>query len=422
MDNFEKINSLYNKAGKLIEENQFESAIEIYNEILGLDSNYYKAYFQRANSYMSLGKIDNAIEDFSKGLNINDDVYAHLLRASAYDAKKMFEESIEDYSIVIGQVTDSEILKLTYSNRGSAYNDLHQTENALNDFIKALELDPNNTEIIRMTAFLFNSLKQISNAINAWSKLLKLIPDDLEGLQQRAKLNFEKTRFDDVIDDCNRAIKLNPQDSQMYLIRGGAFYEKGEVLKAKSDLQIAKNKGNPTAKKMLDQLAKDESDNLYRMKNIEAFNVDTVDNDKAAHFFRKLSGNETFTLDTNEKPLSMMFFNLSNNLPQYSYANGFLLSISIDDAETKTGHIDKIGDFLNQHALAAIKVEQGGNLEEAKITVKKDWKSIYNKDKTSSKSDSNSNPVSQPTSNKKGCLSSIVFVLLIIIIIIVYLL
>lgn len=53
---------------------QYETSIKDFNGALELDSNYSKAYFSRATSYLLLKKTDKAIEDFKKSLACEEDV------------------------------------------------------------------------------------------------------------------------------------------------------------------------------------------------------------------------------------------------------------------------------------------------------------------------------------------------------------
>jgi len=421
MDNSEKIKSLFEKGNKLIEENKLESAIEMFNEVLALDYSFYKAYFQRAHSFMSLGKIDNAIEDFSKGIEIKEDAYAYLLRATAFDAKKMFEESFKDYTKVIELENDPSILFFAYLNRGSGFNELNRYSEAVKDFNEAIKINPKDPKAAKGRAIAYFHLKQLENAINDWSSVIKLAPNDSEAFKRRASLYIQKGKLEEAITDCDKSLNLNPKDSETYVIRGSAYFEKGDIEKAILDLQKASEQGNEVATKTLKQIKEKISKNHFILKDIEPFNIPPVNNDIAESFFKQLTGGESFMLDNDIKPLSMIIFYARNDFPKHSYVKGLLLSINIDNFQKKSSNEKVMEDLFNEFAIASITIEIGGELKEAKITVQKDWKSIYNKDKTSPKSVSTLNPTPQPTSNKKGCLASIVFVLSFLILIIVYL-
>ena len=424
MDNTEKIKSLYEKGCKLIEENQANSAIEIFNEILSLDSGFYKAYFQRAHSYMSLGKIDNAISDFDNAINIKkDDAILYLMRATALDTKKMFKESSEDYRKVIELEPDPNILYFAHLNRGSAFNDLEKYSDAVKDFTKAIGKNSEDPKAIKGRAVAYFHLKQIDNSINDWSTVIKLTPNDAEAYKKRASLYIQKSKIEETISDCDKSLNLDPKDSETYLIRGSAYYEKGDIQKAISDLQKASDQGNEVAAQTLKQIEEKISKNHFKLKDIEPFNIPPVDNEKAEHFFKQLTGNEAFILETDRKPLSMILFYVRNDFPKKSYAKGLLLSINVDDFKEKSRNEKVMEDLFNEFAIASITIEIGDELKEPKLSIQKDWKKDFDKEQSSSNKDKVATKKKRELKeNKKGCLFSIVFVLSIIIIIIVYLL
>ncbi|MDP8322798.1 MAG: tetratricopeptide repeat protein [Candidatus Stygibacter australis] len=251
MENTDKIKSLYEKGSKLVEEDQTEEAIAIFNEIISLDPGFYKAYFQRAHLYMSSGDIDNAISDFSAGLEIKQDAYAYLLRASAYDTKEMFEQSSRDYSKVIKLESDPGILYFAHLNRGSAFNYLERYSEAVEDFTKAMEINPEDPKAFRGRAIAYFHLNQIDKSIDDWSTVIKLTPDDAEPYKKRASLYFQIDRSIDAIKDSTKSIELDHNDIESYIIRGSSYLKESDVIKAKTDLQFAKNKGNEAAAQLL---------------------------------------------------------------------------------------------------------------------------------------------------------------------------
>jgi tetratricopeptide (TPR) repeat protein len=418
MENNEKIKSLYEEGCKLAERDQADSAIAVFNEILSLDSGFYRAYFQRAHLYMALGEIDKAISDFSEGLGIKQDARAYLLRAAAYDTKEMFDKSSRDYSEVIELESNPAILYFAYLNRGSAFNYLNRYSEAVEDFKNAIKTNPEDPQAYKGRAVAYFHLKQIEDSISDWSTIVKLTPGDAEAYKRRASLYIQIAKIEETISDCDKSLDLDPKDSETFIIRGNAYFDRGDVQKAISDLQEAKLLGNEVAVQTLKQIEDRILKNLFKLNEIEPFIIHAADDKEAKSFFNQLTGNETFTLETSSKPLSMIIFNLRNNLPQHSIANGLLLPISIDDALEKTQDNEKMGEFLSKYAIAAIKVEIGGDLKEAKITVQKDWKSIYEQNQMPS---SSGEKVPQTSiSKKKGCLTSIIMILSIIISVIAY--
>lgn len=77
-------------------------AIEDYNKIIQLDSDYIEAYRQRGISYYEINKNDKAIDDFNFILKINPgDAGIYRLRGKAYTRKFDYKKAIEDFKEAI---------------------------------------------------------------------------------------------------------------------------------------------------------------------------------------------------------------------------------------------------------------------------------------------------------------------------------
>jgi len=92
-----------------------------------------------------------------------------------------------------------------YYNRGIAYRDRQNYKQAIDDFTKTIELDPNH-------------LYAYTNRAHAFSMLMK---------------------YDEVIKDINKATELSSNDAWAYRIRGIAYKELRKFELAKTDFEKA---------------------------------------------------------------------------------------------------------------------------------------------------------------------------------------
>ena len=91
-----------------------------------------EAYFSRGVLHVENGNYDEAIVDFTKSIELNQnnpDVYNH--RGNAHYDKEDFESAAADYSAAIE--VDPNYVK-AYSNRGYVYVLLGREEDAIYDF------------------------------------------------------------------------------------------------------------------------------------------------------------------------------------------------------------------------------------------------------------------------------------------------
>ena len=105
----------------------------------------------------------------------------------------------------------------------------------LKDFNKALKLDPNNAKALVGRGITKVSLRQEEEAIYNFNKALELLneairldPNNAEAYSDRARAKIGLKQIDEGLEDLNKAIELNPKDYFSYGYRGAikAWYKK----------------------------------------------------------------------------------------------------------------------------------------------------------------------------------------------------
>ncbi len=119
---------------------QFEKAIQDYNKAIELEPNDAEFFYSRGNAYANLKQFEKAIQDYNKAIESNSK-YAKAFnnRGNAYANLKQFEKAIQDYNKAIE--SNSKYAKAFY-NRGTAYRASGKEEEAIQDFKEAQKLDP----------------------------------------------------------------------------------------------------------------------------------------------------------------------------------------------------------------------------------------------------------------------------------------
>ena len=116
-------------------------------------------------------------------------------------------------------------------------------DNAIQDCTKAIELDPKHTDAYFIRGNAQREKNELENAIKDYRKVIELNPMHADAYFNRA-ISYTKTEINKAIEDLTQAIKLKPNDAAAYYsFRGMAWLQIGELEKAKSDLNAAKNMG-----------------------------------------------------------------------------------------------------------------------------------------------------------------------------------
>ena len=112
-----------------------------------------------------------------------------------YCALKQYQEAINNYNKAIGLNPQS---ANAYNNRGTAHHALEQYQEAINDHNKVIELDPQSANAYtynnRGTAH--HALKQHQEAVNDYDEAIKLNPQHAERiLQPRSMHTFALEQY-----------------------------------------------------------------------------------------------------------------------------------------------------------------------------------------------------------------------------------
>lgn len=120
---------------------QFDKAIDTYTKVLTIDPKHAMSYYNRGSIYGEIEYLDKALADLDKAATIlssSSNVYNN--RGLVYFKLKDYEKAIVDFDKAL-QLEQSPI---TYYNRANSFQALGKIEEAIQDYKKHLELDPEN--------------------------------------------------------------------------------------------------------------------------------------------------------------------------------------------------------------------------------------------------------------------------------------
>jgi tetratricopeptide (TPR) repeat protein len=145
------------------------------------------------------------------------------------------------YSQLISSgVADAELLVL----RADCYRKTGETEKAMNDIRKYLEIYPENATALSMAGKLASDSGDHLQALEYFSRNLKLHPNDPECYIDRANSYFISKSWDLAISDYSMSLDLKPANSDVWLNKGIALLNSGKVEDACHDFRISFRQGN----------------------------------------------------------------------------------------------------------------------------------------------------------------------------------
>lgn len=244
-------------------EKRYDDAIEQFNYVTRLASDYSSGYSFRAESYAGLKQYDKAIDDIIKALDIDGDNKAfHLMQQVADSAMvplvaKLKVQSVKNpnneywlYCLgVVHERTDAYKKAIEYYT--SCYNKdasdvvayrISQCHSEMGNFSLALDhidnaiaLDSTDFDYVMEKADLLYESGNTKDAIVESGKYINHYPDYFGGYYRRGWFKDNSNDTDGAIEDYTMAIVLQPDYAYAYLGRGDMYILKGDKKSAEAD-------------------------------------------------------------------------------------------------------------------------------------------------------------------------------------------
>ncbi|AWD22049.1 tetratricopeptide repeat protein [Pseudogemmobacter blasticus] len=229
---------------------QFDLAVDVYASFAPDDPNYYSAEIGRADALYSAGKKDAAIEALqvlarSHGkIILVQSALADLLRR-----EERWAEAIPVYDAAIALIPEVKPghWPLFFS-RGVCEESLKNYDKAEADFRKALELNPNQPQVLNYLGYSFvDRGKNLDEALSMIERAVKAQPDQGYIIDSLAWAYFRLGRYQDALEPMEKASLLEPVDPVVTDHLGDVYWAVGRKREAEFQWHRALSFG-PTEK------------------------------------------------------------------------------------------------------------------------------------------------------------------------------
>ena len=237
MTNLDEVEDLLRRSEK-------EKAYELIKEDRGITA---EILINEGISFGTIGEYNISISYFELAEKIAEDesikeiarenlAGAYNNRGLAYGEIKQHERAIENYNKAIELNPN---LAEAYNNRGVAYYEIKQHERAIEDYNKAIELNPKYAMAYYNRGNEYGEIKQHEKAIEDYNKAIELNPKYADAYNNRGNAYREIKKHEKAIEDYNKAIELNPKYAMVYSNRGVAYGGLKQYAKAIEDFSKA---------------------------------------------------------------------------------------------------------------------------------------------------------------------------------------
>jgi len=200
------------------------------------------AYYNRGYAYFNKNDNDRAIKDYSEAIRLDPkNARTYGSRGDAYRGKSDFDRAARDYGKAIELAGKPEKAHWTYwLFRGVSYERLGKWPQAEADFLKAMELDPDQPSVLNQLGFNWvdRNLK-LKEGLALLEKAAKLKPDDGNMLDSLGWAHYRLGDYQEAIKLLERAAALEPTYSEIRDHLGDAHWRTGRQDEARKSWEQA---------------------------------------------------------------------------------------------------------------------------------------------------------------------------------------
>ena len=184
---------------------------------------------------------DNAILRFSQAISFNPQfILAYKYRAKAYEALEFYKEAVKDYDKCLELEPDNYEFYCDKANAMAEYDE----ESALTFFDKAIEINPKYIKAYNNRGRTYFSLDRKEEGIADFEKAIELSNIIIKDKKAKA-INYyyrgwalgKLNRTKEALADYHKSIKLNPNHFGSYFSRGYLYYNNGKYKKSLADFK-----------------------------------------------------------------------------------------------------------------------------------------------------------------------------------------
>lgn len=239
---------------------RYDEAVRQFSAVISVHDDYFSAYSFRGEAYLKQEKYREAADDVIKAITIENDMkaYHHLLEfpkeqlpllvtklkgeavrnpheaqwqyliALLYHTNRNYSEAIE----VLRKAFDIDAHPTFLEMTADCQQELGQYSRALASLGQAMQMRPDDTDLIARKADILGESGDIDGAIRGWTEYIDKCPDFSYGYYRRGFFKDNAGLTDSALEDYEMSLMLDPELAYSYLGKGDMLMRKGEAEQA----------------------------------------------------------------------------------------------------------------------------------------------------------------------------------------------
>ncbi|MCA2699507.1 MAG: tetratricopeptide repeat protein, partial [Microcystis sp. M179S2] len=224
----------------------YEQALTLINQAISLLPNNPNYYNEKSSVLSRLKRYDEGLAAINQAINLAPRAAWYSNRGVLYQDQQKYKLALDDYNKAIELNPNH---ANAYVNRGILYYNQQKYELALSDFSKAIDINPNDAEAYSNRGGVYYNQQKYELALSDINKAIEINPNYAVAYYNRGNLYYNQQKYDSALADYNQAIKLNRNFANAYVNRGALYYNqrKYELALADYDKAIELNRNDAVA-------------------------------------------------------------------------------------------------------------------------------------------------------------------------------
>jgi tetratricopeptide (TPR) repeat protein len=177
--------------------NDPDEAIKCFKRTIQLDPDFYLGYNSLGLAYLMKGELTTAEQYFYSCLDINPSFSEpHNNLGTVYQEMKLYDKAEHQFQIAIEDIRNP-VKYLAYFNLARLYYLQNKDQEALDNIKIAIKMKSDFVQAYNLEGIIYEKAGKYSEAINSYMKALKISPNDLDLNYNLAVAYFKDNRYEE---------------------------------------------------------------------------------------------------------------------------------------------------------------------------------------------------------------------------------
>jgi tetratricopeptide (TPR) repeat protein/tRNA A-37 threonylcarbamoyl transferase component Bud32 len=221
-----------NRANTYSRLGRYHEALEDFSRSIQLNPTWSASYSDRGTTYYKMERYEEALADHDRAVQLDPtDGRAFINRGNTHADMKLYAEALSDYTLAI-QLDPT--FPMAYGNRGLAYAEMRRYEEALSDLAHAIQLSPNVASLYLTRAMIYAETNALEAALTDLTLAIEIDPAFAKAHSNRGRLHMVLKRYDEALDDLKNAVAFDSADASVWFDLGAVLAQRGMLDEALS--------------------------------------------------------------------------------------------------------------------------------------------------------------------------------------------